>query len=129
MDLSLLPNTAHVEARPLATVLAELSAGPAHAVGMVISNDWFDFDAPDYAHFDAYDAAFDALAKAIGSLVGEEAERALGFDEQTFEPVPLLAGLEVFCDGFYHWKNAGLLLIIAHEDKELPIEISLVRVP
>ncbi|MEL6761574.1 MAG: hypothetical protein AAFP04_14400 [Myxococcota bacterium] len=128
MDLKTLPNTEFVQPRPLASVLDVLQPGPEHAVGLVSSKDWFTYDAPDHAHFDAYDAAFDALAKQIDALVGETAKRTLGFDEETFEPIPFLADLDVYCDAFYHWKKAGLLLITVHEDKELPIDISVMRV-
>ena len=88
---------------------------------------WFDYESDDNAHFDAYESAFDAVAAAISEEPGEQGKRLLGFEPETGEPVSALIAHDVFCDFFYAWPGHQLLLTYAHEDKELPIHMMLLR--
>lgn len=123
-----LPNTEFVFDGTVEDLLTGLQPGPSGTT-VVASGMWFDYDSPDYSHFDAYDAAFDRIGAKINKALGEIANRKLGFDEESFEPVPILMRHDIFADYFFHWPQAKLILTSMHEDKELPIEITLIRLP
>ena len=122
-----LPNTEHVFDASVQDLLDILKQGAADSVSLVASGLWFDYESPDYSHFEAYEAAFDKIAGEIKKSTGEAATRQQGFDGETFEPVPLLGDNDIFADFFYHWPGQKLILFYAHEDKELPIDIAIMR--
>lgn len=122
-----LPNTEHVFDGTAQDLLDHLKPGVQNSIALVASGLWFDYESPDYSHFEAYEAAFDKIAEEISEAVGDTAERQQGFDEETFEPVELLEGNDIFADFYYHWPAQDLVLFYAHEDKELPIDIAVVR--
>ncbi len=122
-----LPNKDFVDKPPLSEIIKEVEDGNPMSGGIVSSGLWY--DAPSYDHLDQYEAAFHAVAKEVSKLVGEDTSLQLGFDEETFEPTALLKPAEIYCDFFYHWPRAKLLLLHMHEDKELNIDIGLNRFP
>lgn len=124
-----LPNVDYAADGPVEALLKQAEAAPGGIVDVVVSGDWFDWDSPDYSHFDAYDAAIDRLATQISTTLDAPAQRQQGFDEDTFEPVQILQDNEIYADFFYHWPDRKLVLFSAHEDKELPIEVALMRLP
>lgn len=124
--LKKLPNLEEVFDGSAQDLLAATKPG---SIGTTVaaSGDWFNWDSPDYSHFDSYDAAVDAVAAEINAALGATAKREQGFDDETFETIPRLEQHDLFADFFYYWPKENLFLISAHEDKELPIEIALVR--
>lgn len=126
--LAELPNTEFVFRGTVDDLLLQAEAAQS-GVSVVSSDLWFDYDSPDNSHFDAYDAAFRKIGTAISDAIGEAATQQLGYDTETFEPIPFLGEHDIFADAFFHWPSRRLVLVSAQEDSELPVEIGLLRLP